>query len=221
VGILRAMPTADETAQPTASTANTEPAPPPEEPTIMGVPMTTFVRGGGTSTMANDKQIHEIEADANRRRAAQDKERQAAAIPIEDGGAKLYSHSAGTPQETAKVLLEYVTPGGEPWLVNGEPVQCLADVEVDTSSSDPSKNLMLRIVCPRCRAKDIPSGQCQLLVRQAHRKWFLDTRGQGEMLMFQGQPYYSAGLVMDSEKLTCPACQWTCRIDRNKVWPVS
>jgi len=192
------------------------PAPPEEpatEPTIMGVPMATFVRGGGTTTMAHDRHIHEVEVDAEARRDEQDRMRQVAGVPVEQGGGKLWSQQSGSPKETPKVLLTYLTPGGEPWIVSGEQVQCLADVIVGQDITD----LVLQIVCPRCKGRGVPQGQCQLTLRQSNRKWHLDSKDAGKVLIFDGEGYLSAGTVMESERFRCPDCGWAARIDKNKV----
>jgi hypothetical protein len=179
----------------------------------MGVPMATFVRGGGTTTMAHDRHIHEVEADAEARRDEQDRMRQVAGVPIEQGGAKLWSQQTGSPKETPKVLLTYLTPGGEPWIVSGEQVQCLADVIV----GEDVKDLVLQIVCPRCKARGVPQGQCQLTLRQSNRMWHLDSNGAASGFIYDGEWYLSAGTVMDSERFSCPDCGWAARIDRNFV----
>jgi len=202
----------------TSSTASGEAdAPKPaDERTIMGLPATVFVKGGGaTTSWREDMRIKQEEADAERRRDQQDAERRVAAIPVEQGGAKMFTRSEADPQGTPKVLLRYMTMRGDPHYEFGHPVECLADIIVPPDSSD----LVLTIVCPQCKERGIPQGQCQLKIQQSNRAWHLDTRKAGELFVFDGQPYYSAGVVMDSERFTCPKCSWSARIHENKIRP--
>jgi hypothetical protein len=186
---------------------------------VFGLPIDMFVKGG-TSTMAHDRMVHEEETDAERRRDEQAAMRKVAAIPVEDGGAKLYTNylapnPSGLPMEWAKVLLEYLTAGGEQLMHRSQPVQCLADVIVGLDPLYPEE-LTLVLVCPEC-ARRMPQGQCQIQIRQRNRAWYLDTRTSGDLVVFDDAPYRSAGMVMDSERFTCPRCAWAAHIDKNRV----
>jgi hypothetical protein len=211
------------------TTDSTPPAEPTEavstiaEPsaTYGGFPADVFVKGG-TTTMRHDMMVQEQEADAERRRDLLDKERQIASLPFEQGGGRLYNNyltpnPEGLPMEKAKVLLQYLTPSGDVEYNKGKPLKCLADVLVGLDPAMPTE-LTLVLVCPKCETK-MPQGQCQIQIRQSNRRWELDQRTAGELIVFEGKPFRSAGTVMESEKFTCGRCTWTAHIDKNRVWP--
>lgn len=194
-----------------ASAVVTEPTDGPVAPSVFGVPLAMFMRGGGTTSSGHDRMVAEAEADAERRRdiaaAERDKTGQ---------GARIYAHQFTDHPDVTKayVLLEYVTPRGEPLFDHGARVQCLADVLYVSPTE-----LALVLVCPSCKER-MPQGQCQIRVLQSNRSWHLDTRRAGEMFEFDGHIYRSAGRIMDSDVLPCPQCAWRVRIDDNRVWPV-
>lgn len=174
-----------------------------------------FVKGGTTSS-AHDALLARQIAEANARRADADKERQAV-----KSGAKIYTNKltehGRVPQ--AYVLLDYLTSRGEKRYEFGEAVRCLADV-VMMDPLDPSE-LTLILVCPECMERMPPGSQqfCQIQIRQKNRAWHLDTSKAGELIVFEKRPYKSAGVVMESERFSCPQCGWAARIDKNRVWP--
>lgn len=195
-------------------------------PTLFGHPLDMFVRGG-THTSGHDRMMAERVADAERRRDVAAKERQLAAVPIEDGGAQMFTNNmALNPQaEAASVLLKYCTPRGEVKHANGDEIYCVAEVLMMGGG-----DLAVQLVCLRCKERGVHQGECQLLVRQSNRKWHLDTRGwdgssasfphkAGQPFMFDGKPYRSAGVICDSERFSCPNCSWSARIDGNRVIP--
>jgi hypothetical protein len=205
-------PTSEAAASETPSTSQAQP-----EKKLMGLPLTVFMRGGGAvPSSAEERRIAEDEADAERRRDLQDKERRIAQIPIEKGGAKMLTRAAADPETTPKVLLLYMTRQGQPRYEFGAPVECLADIILPAAEG---MDLSLQIVCPQCKERGIPMGQCQLAIKQSNRAWHLDTRTAGEIIVFDGQPYYSAGKIMDSDRFSCPKCSWTARIHDNKIRP--
>jgi hypothetical protein len=173
-----------------------------------------FVRGG-TSTSANDKELEKQFWDAERRRDVAMEERRLANIPIDEGGAKLYTHKLTDTPDVPKayIFLKYLTPQGED---TGE--RCLADLIIGTGD-DPIE-LMLVLVCFKCAKLGIRHhDQMQLQIRQKNRKFQFVPAVGSQRFMFEGQVYYSAGMIMDSEKFTCPVCGWTAHVDKNRVWP--
>jgi hypothetical protein len=125
---------------------------------------------------------------------------------------------------TAFLLLKYATPAGDPVYHKGEPLECLARIiapDVPAFSGE----LMVIIYCPRCMVK-LPPDHCLLQVRQSNRKWFLDVSSQGTMFVFNEmlpngskvpRPYFSAGVIVESEKFRCGRCNWRGVIDNNIV----
>ncbi len=184
---------------------------------FFGVPMASFVRHGGTTSGKHDNMVAEWRHEDEVRRKEQDEQRKIASVPVEFGGAKMYNRQTGSPQETAKVLLDYLNEAGEPLILETKPIQCLADIISGMNHNDPT-DLALIILCPYCWNRGIPAGRCQIHALQSNRAWHLDLRGQGELLIFEGQPYRSAGIVMDSEPMKCGNCGWKIRVHRNKVY---
>ena len=193
-------------------------------PTLFGVPLASFVRGG-TPTMAHERAVAEQEADAEKRRDIAAEERRIARVPIEQGGGKIYqtrfTENSSIPQ--AYVLLDYLTARGEPMMYMGAPWQCLADLTSagETVATDGfgkhNLEMTLHIVCPGCIGKGTPQGQAQLRIRQSNKRWVLDTKSAGMPILFEGQAYRSAGRIVECERFRCDKCGWEARIYDNKV----
>lgn len=208
---------ADDPPKAPAAEPTPEPIEAPRE--IFGLPLAAYVKGG-TSTSANDRRIAEVEADAERRRNTADRERALARIPIEQGGGKIYGGPLTDKPEIAQAYVElsYLTPRGEP-----TGLKCLADVLVGAHPPHPTE-LTLVLVCPRCKERGVPQGQCQIRIHQCNKHWELDTRTSGELILWEEdgklKPYRSAGKVMECERFECGYCgNWSARIDKNCVWP--
>lgn len=206
----------------TIETHDTEPSGPSEEaapqPSIFGLPVAAYIKGGGTTTSAHDKRVMEIEADAERRRDQALAEKKLASAPIEEGGAKVFTHhlSSNANVEAGFVLLQYLTPKGDVRYENGEELQCLADVHMLSADE-----LCLTLVCPSCKNRGIPQGQCQMRIRQKNKHFDLDVTKAGELIVFEGKPYRSAGVVRESDRFRCDQCGWAARIINNCVRPES
>lgn len=185
----------------------------------LGVPLATYVRGGGTSTTDYDNLMAWEDQDAEARRDVAAAERALAQFPVEEGGAKLYTHrfmdagEAALPR--AYVLLRYVDHKLEPIYRNGQAVECLADIVVPDDQVFDGEYVLL-LVCPRCYEQR-PLQRCIVTIRQSNRRWHLDERRKGELVMFEGAPYHSAGQIMESERCKCSTCGWEFRVDRNLV----
>lgn len=198
---------------------------PTEQRSLFGFPMEVFVKGGTTSTR-HDNHVAELHADAERRRDEQDAERRLAMIPVEEGGAKMYTNQLSENPEVQKayVLLDFVTSRGEPIYEGGRPMQCLADI-VTVGATE----MALIIACPSCKNRGTPLDQCQLRIRQSNKNWELSPKRYGEIIPWTedydrvtGKPiikiYKNAGTVVESERFSCP-CGWTARIYDNKIRP--
>jgi hypothetical protein len=173
--------------------------------------MAAWVKGG-TSTLAYDQEIKKNEAEAEARRDAQDRDRAIASVPIEEGGGKLYSHNLGHPTDDPKILIHFVNSKKE----TQYDLLCDIGIEFDGSSR------WFIFICPDCVARGIPSGQAQLRVNDKHRHWNLDERTQGTVIEFDGQIYYSAGEIMDTDVLRCPNahCTLAVKIHKNMMYRV-
>lgn len=210
----KADPGPDTTA---STTPDTTPAPPPDEarpaPTIWGAPLASFVRGG-TSTMGNDRDIAEREADAEKRRDVSDAEKRIAQVPVEHGGGRIYANRLTENHQIPKayIVLDFVSSRGEPVYKDGVPLQCLADLV----TIGPNE-LALILVCPKCIQNKRPQGDAQIQIRQSNKHWTLDTRKGGELVRFEDGLYPTAGRIEECEPFTCDRCGWCARITDNRV----
>jgi hypothetical protein len=171
---------------------------------------------GGTHTLKHERMMQQKRADADERRRVADEEKRIASMPLEQGGGKMFTHNMGTPQQHPVVCLTIHNPKQEIVRSGGKDVQILADIIV--GNPDNPDDLTLNMVCPYCWSNGTPLGECQFKILQSHRFWALDPRGAGELVIFDGQPYRSAGTVMDSTRVRCPQCDWTFRIDKNRIF---
>lgn len=188
-------------------------APPETVSKAPEVPLAAFVFGG-THSSGHDQMLAKSIFEAEKRREAADQERGLVQDGAQEYVNKLTPHGSA-PQ--AYVLLTFVNRRGETLHGPGGPTQCLADIFLE----DDPNNLILQIVCLRCqeRASQGEMQFNQIRIAQKNRAWHLDGRTKGELIMFEGKAYRSAGQVVDSDVMTCPACRYQFRIDKNKVWP--
>ena len=184
----------------------------------------SYVVGGGTPSSAEMNRREKAKADAERRRDELEQDKERARVPVDQGGAVMYTNRLKDTSEgtgDAKVLLRFVRINGgvrEPIHNHeGEIVQCLADIIMDAGEGGEIGGLGLIFVCPRCVQQGLSMDESQLLVRQSHRKWTLTSEGAGLPIAFDGQVYMSAGTVCESERLVCSRCKWACHIDKNDV----
>ena len=179
------------------------------------LPMDAWVKGG-TRSSRRDREIAETEADAEHRRNVQDQERAIASIPIEQGGGKMFSHHFGHPTDDTKILVKFVNSKKE------TDFELLCDIGVSGNADF----LYFQFPCPDCVSRGVPQGQCQLLVRDNHRKWSLDDRTKGEIIRWRDddglQIYYSAGRIKDTEILQCSndGCSLCVKIHDNMMYRV-
>lgn len=222
-------PGAERTVTPPSSDPSAPSVPLHDGPkTIFGRPVEgfSFVKGGTTSAKHDQMEAASV-AEGDRRRAVADRERQIAAVPIEQGGGMLLSHNLASQSaqgaQQLYVLLHYLTPRGDVARHEAEELHCLADIFLLDGDE-----LSLKIVCPRCKERRHQQN-CQLDIRQSNKHWTLDRtpwdgqsmgfpHKQGQPMEFEGQVYLSAGVV-NCERFRCPACSWSARIDNNRVWP--
>lgn len=176
---------------------------------------------GGTSTSKSEALYEERFQQAEKRRDTAAMDRKIASVPVEQGGGKLFSNQLTAHPEIPKayVPLRYVDRLGQPIVISGEEVLCLADLIVGMNPDKPTE-LTLVLVCPRCSQQSHKHEQDnQIMIRQSN-KAFEFVAAQGDpTFVFQGTLYRSAGVVKYCEPFQCPDCNWRARIDNNRVWP--
>jgi len=188
-----------------------EGAPPGIEKMPLGAPMQAFVKGG-THTSGSERMFKERFEDAEKRRNRADFDKKLASIPVEQGGAKMFTHNFAESPEVPKayVKLRYANRYGAP----AEPGECLADVIIE--NWDRPNDLTLIFVCPGCYTERHKSaGDCQLKMRMSNRWWNLKPRyGETRWTDPDGQIriYKLAGDVVESEPFSCPDCGYRGRI---------
>lgn len=196
-----------------AAVASTEPAPP--APTLMGMPLAVFVKGGTTSD-AWDQEKKRQYAESDARRAHQDNVQQAVA----DAQGKpniatgLLSHqllSRGNP----KIVIEYVYGDAA---LNRE---CLAELALAPLPDNPDESeMILALVCPHCLKRTGRQDDSQLMIRESHRKfWLDDTKKRIWHNDVDGSVHMLAGNITLADRVKCPAlgCSWAFRIDDSKL----
>ena len=178
-------------------------------------PSLMFVKGG-TSTSKNDLLWETRFREAEQRRDEAAFERKVSNVPIESGGAKLYTSQLTSNPEIprAYILLKYVSPAGQ-----DTGLECLADLIVGMDELRPTE-LTLIIVCPGCMSRgDKHMQDCQLQIRQSNKSFVL-TPGKGDpTFVYEGQVFKSAGLITDMESFSCPDCGFRARVDKNCLRP--
>lgn len=156
-----------------------------------------IIMKGGTVGTQTEREQAEFMADTRERRRIWQKEREAAAVPVQEGGALLKTMDMGTPATNAVAILYYLE-STDTWRA----MQC--DVTVD-----PQKAVkILVLVCPRCIERGRPQTMAQISVRDDNRKWHLDRRFAGQVWVDTDgddpTPYILAGQVTCEERCRCP-----------------
>lgn len=175
-----------------------------------------LVRGGTTSSRY-DQCIAERTADAEARRAHEDR----IAAAVEGGEEGVIARVGACNFVTAispKLVLQYMNRDGS---VRQE---CLSEITM-YPVADGTLDLMFTLVCPKCLERGLPSGECQVMVRNSHRKFHRDERKKGVIVV----ETVDGPLVVHRDcTVTCDDiircsnvyCNWAVRIDDSKCWPV-
>ncbi len=178
-------------------------------------PMTSFVRGG-TISSGYEQGLAAKRADAEQRRAHQDKEH---AIAAKDKSARLSTIAdLGSHQNHPMVVLELKHAAGHPFR---EFLVCELFVPQGGDQSD----LSLNMCCPFC-APIVGSGEANFKFSRKHRGFELDQRRAGEVWHNPDNPgefYTLAGTIHTTEAITCPGvgCAWRFKIDNSIVFTLS
>lgn len=176
---------------------------------------------GGTPTAKSEELFERRYQEAEVRRDISAKERAAASIPIEEGGAQLLSNQFTSTPEIPKAFipLKYVDKRGQQIVIAGVPVMCCADLIIGMDPLLPTE-LTLILVCPKCSQDSHKRQQDnQIQIRQSNKNFeFVASKGE-PTFVFQEKMFRSAGMITQSESFRCPDCDWRARIDNNRVWP--
>jgi len=145
-------------------------------------------------------------AEAEKRRAELDRKR--ALTKQQPGQAHLYNHSLGGVGSHAAVVLKVT------WKDKSVKTFITCELSVD------SDGLTLVLVCPSCIFRhNRLSEDSQITMRSWHRRFSLDTFGQGELWVNPVTPAETvllAGSIETHEPQTCPVCHYKFEIEKSR-----
>jgi len=187
--------------------------------TIAGVPM-TLVKGGTTPT-SYDQQVAASAVADTARRQHQDRQFEIGSRGLRGGEAASLKSMRLKDQGSPSLVLYYMNRDRT---VRQECMGEITMVPLEDGGIEP----MFTLVCPRCLERGVPSGHAQLMVRNSHRKFDLDERQKGEVVVVKNPetgepiPVILAGTITCNDVIRCSNfnCTWAVRIDDSKVWEV-
>ena len=180
-----------------------------------------IVKDGTTST-DQDRLNHAQRVDAERRRAADDHARAVpGGVKLDDRGFRI--HRVGALDllngSSPKLVLHYRNADGS--------IRQACESEI-TQEDDGRGGLvtMFAMVCPKCVGRGVAMGHAQMLIRDSHRKFHLDTSKAGPRVLEYSYGFRKelvvAGTVTCDDVIKCDAagCGYRVRIDDSNVWEV-
>jgi hypothetical protein len=187
--------------------------------TVAGVPF-GIVKGGTTSS-AYDAEVAKTEDDARRRRLVQDAMYAKAQGPKKPGESVRLGSNRLINESSPRLVLSYMKKDKT---VRQQAVSEIATSAIPDRPEEIEANFTM--VCPRCIDRGIPQGQAQMHIRDSHRKFWLDERKRGVVMVEYGwgekQAVLIAGTVTCEDVIRCSNhnCDFACRIDDSKVYEV-
>ncbi len=179
----------------------------------------TIMRGGTTSGW-HDSYVNQLKEDQARRHAEQDAEKAEAAKGLVENAdgvqwAEKKSFDLGQPHHNPVAVMQLLSKDG----TKERFIQC----DVVEGASEKGVVMTLVVVCPDCYSRGIPQSQCQLSIRDDHRKWYLDTKWKGTPFRDPdtGEVYLLAGSIEGPELYKCsaPGCAFAFRISSKSEYP--
>lgn len=188
-------------------------------PTLGASPLQIIVKGGTTSSR-HDKAREEQKRVTELGRAHQDKQMAAAAV-----GDRMTKEGFVSSHLTSLRMMDAGSPRLVLFYLNKDKTvrqECVAELVVAADGDS-----LFTMVCPRCLERGEPHGSAQVMVRHSHRKFHLDTRTAGSIVMLTdpfGKPFQVriCGTVTCEEILRCSnvGCTWQVQISDSKVHEV-
>jgi len=164
-----------------------------------------IVHNATTSSLHDEMKARE-RADAEKRRAHLDKQR--AVVKQNPREARLYSHNLGGVHTHASVVIKV------PWKDGSTKTYITCELSVD------HEGLTLITVCPSCVYRHHrPVAESQLTMRSWHRRFSLDSFGEGELWVNPQNPaevIQLAGTIETHEVQTCPDCHYRFQIEKSR-----
>lgn len=203
-----------EEAKPTAPaptpTQETAPTPQqaPQAPAFAPSPGPVVWCKGGTTTSRFDAEVARAHAEAEARRKELDEDKRT----VREEGAKMYSYEMAGALDP-KVVLHY----------DDSKLGVRGDMLCELVEDEVSGDRILCLVCLDCISRGIPSDAAQMIVRDSHRAWHLDTKHRGEPGRYvangQVQIYIKAGSIAETDTLRCSAfnCTYAIKISNDQI----
>lgn len=183
---------------------------------VAAVAPSIFVKGGTTSAKY-DNLMAKKAADADARRAHQDKQEALAKQQAGADGsiARLGSRkliSADSPRLVLRYLNRDKTVRQE----------CISEITNIAGKEQGTLDTMFSLVCVKCLERGLPQGECQLIVKDSHRKFFIDSKKAGPVVVdtpYGKQMILVCGTVTVQDTIRCSNfnCTWAVKIDDSNV----
>lgn len=183
----------------------------------IGASKLTVIVKGGTTSSAYDKERAEQKRITELGRAQQDKQQAAAAF-----GTGMTSKGFTSAHLTSLRMMDSGSPRLVLYYLNRDKSirqECVAELVMT-----PDGDSLFTLVCPKCLERGEPHGSAQVMVRHSHRKFHLDQRKLGTVVMLDdpfGKPFQVriCGTVTCEETLRCSnvGCSWAVKIMDSKV----
>jgi hypothetical protein len=189
--------------------------------TVGGVPI--GIVKGGTTTSSYDNELAKRKLDAERRRAHQDRMYATRDAAVRQGDAARIGSVNLMGPETPRLVLNYL---------NADKTvrqQAVSEITLVPIPSRPTEwEATFTLVCPKCVARGVSQGESQMYIRDSHRKFTLDERRKGEVVivdfcMPDGDKWQThvviAGTVSVHDIVKCDNynCNFRCRIENSNV----
>jgi hypothetical protein len=175
-----------------------------------------YVKGGGTSSSAQDQRSAMERAEAEKRRTYQDNVQ--SVVKADPEHARLYSHKFGGISDNASIVLkvEYADRSTRGYLM----------CDLLAEEHDGAPGWLLLIPCPVCYYdRREPVTNCTMTLRSWHRPFTLDPKHQGVLWVSplknaEGLPPEActlAGSIYTHETQTCPKCAYRFEIGEARL----
>jgi hypothetical protein len=187
-----------------------------EEKKTAQVAPAVFIKGGTTSGKY-DKLMAQKAADAEARRAHQDRQEALARQQTgADGSIARLGSRKLVSSDSPRLVLRYLNKD------KSIRQECISEITHVAGAKQGELDMMFSLVCPRCLERGLPQGESQLFVRNSHRTFFINSDKAGMEAVdsvFGRQMILVCGTVTVQDVVKCSNfnCTWAVRIDSSNV----
>ena len=191
-----------------------------EDASSIGASPLTIIVKGGTTSSAYDKERAKQQQVTELGRSHQDRQVAAAAQ-----GDRMTKEGFVSSHLTSLRMMDTGSPRLVLFYLNKDKSirqECVAEIVVM-----PDGDSLFTMVCPKCLERGESHGSSQVMVRNSHRKFHIDPRKLGTIVMLNdpfGQPFQVriCGTVTCEEILRCSnvGCTWAVQVSESKVYEV-